>query len=237
MHLVVAHLSARYSGRGQTYLPPHDRVLIVKADGAIAIHSDKGHKPLNYMMATAERTVTEVNGEPVWTFDSRTESLSVYLHKVYDEIDLNFGGPDPGLVRDGTEEKLQGWLAGQLHRFVPELSVTAREYQTGDGPVDLLARKEDGTYVAVEIKRVAPINTVGQVLRYMDGLSHLHPGAPVEGMIAAVEFKQKTLELARKKGIHCLQLPEEWNSTPILSAPEGRVMSAAGTLFSLVEGK
>lgn len=236
MHLVIANMSARYSGRGETYLAPYDRILLIKADGAVAIHGDKGHKPLNYMMSTAEKIETVKDGERVWTFDSRTESLSIYFHEVYSEFNLDFGSDEPGLTRDGTEAMLQEWLSGHLHKIAPDLRFVDREYQTGDGPVDILARSKKNDLVAIEVKRVAPMNTVGQVLRYMDALREKHPGELVEGVIAAVELKAKTIELAKKRGVRCIEIPEDWNTTPILAPPEPRDLTA-GTLFALLDSE
>lgn len=50
MRLIVARRSATYSGRGSTHLPEAMRLIMVRADGTVAIHSDYGGakvKPLN----------------------------------------------------------------------------------------------------------------------------------------------------------------------------------------------
>ena len=59
MRLVIATCSVNYDGRLTAHLPLARRLLVVKADGSVLIHSDGGsYKPLNWMSppcALAER--------------------------------------------------------------------------------------------------------------------------------------------------------------------------------------
>lgn len=211
MRIVVANLSAHYSGRGDTTLDPYDRIVIYKEDGSVSIHSEKGFKPLNYMTQTSSLHEEEIEGELVWTFHSKIEKLEIVFHEIYDEIDLSLGQNDPGhSTRNGTEAQLQDWLSQHLSELDSTLSFVAKEYQTGDGPVDLLAEGSNGALVAVEVKRVAPINAIGQILRYRDALEEKHPGATIEYCIAAVEFKDKTRVLAAKRGVRIIEIPSNW---------------------------
>ena len=50
MRLVVAECAARYTGRLSAHLPKARRLVVVKADGSVLLHSDGGsYKPLNWM--------------------------------------------------------------------------------------------------------------------------------------------------------------------------------------------
>ena len=50
MRLVIARCSVDYVGRLTAHLPSALRLLIVKADGSVLVHSDGGsYKPLNWM--------------------------------------------------------------------------------------------------------------------------------------------------------------------------------------------
>lgn len=195
-------------------------MVIVKEDGSVSIHGESGYKPMNYMMAPTELTETVEDGERVWTVEGKKESLTIYLHEVHDEIDLALGSEDPGLKKESTEQHLQEWLSNNILALGDDYSFVAREFQTGSGPVDILAR-HSGALVAVEIKRVAPMNTVGQVLRYMDALEEQFPHERVEGLIAAVEVKDSTRKLAEKKNIRCVELPENWKVEGV--QPEDRL--------------
>lgn len=51
VRLVVARCSVDYSGRLDVHLDSAIRLLIVKADGSLSIHSEFGVKSLNWMSA------------------------------------------------------------------------------------------------------------------------------------------------------------------------------------------
>lgn len=235
MHIVVGRLSARYSGRGNSYLPPHDRIVLLKQDSSVSIHNEKGFKPLNYMMAPTVRTQEEdTEGNLLWRFQGKGEMLEIIFYKIYDEINLDLLGEDPGIQRESTETHLQKWLTEHIHLLDPHLKDVWREAQTGDGPVDLLAAYDQHNYLAIEVKRVAPMNAVGQLLRYLDALGEHNPGNHYEGVLAAVEFKEKTLELAAKKGIRCFHIPPEWKEegTPEVSLAQPLTEGLLEGLFS-----
>src|SRR5437763_14040665 len=50
MRLLVARCEVRYSGRLQALLPEALRLVVIKADGSVMVHSDAGgYKPENWM--------------------------------------------------------------------------------------------------------------------------------------------------------------------------------------------
>lgn len=200
MFITIAECSVVYTGRGDTTLGPARRAVIVKDDGAVSIHSDKGNKPLNYMGAPNVLTKTvNSDGNPVWSFDTRKESLQVTFLEVFETVDFPLGDKEPGLVRDGTEDQLQAWLAERPEQFGEGYSLVQREYQTGAGPVDLLFRHEDGHMLAVEVKRVAMLGAVDQILRYLAELQEEY--SVVRGAIAALDIRPKTMTQAVKKNV------------------------------------
>ena len=66
MRLVIATCSVDYDGRLTAHLPLATRLLLVKADGSVLVHSDGGsYKPLNWMSppcAMAEVEPDEAEG-------------------------------------------------------------------------------------------------------------------------------------------------------------------------------
>ena len=49
---MIARCTVDYDGRLQAHLPSAVRLIMVKADGCVAIHADGGaYKPLNWMNA------------------------------------------------------------------------------------------------------------------------------------------------------------------------------------------
>ena len=127
MRLVVARCSVQYSGRLDATLPEAVRLIMVKADGCVAIHSDGGaYKPLNWM--TAPNTVVELEGQWVVT-NPKGETLTIHLHEVFTDNAHEFG-EDPGLQKDGVEAHLQELLAALPDTIESGLTLIRREWPT-----------------------------------------------------------------------------------------------------------
>ena len=203
MRLVIARCSVDYAGRLTAHLPSALRLLIVKADGSVLVHSDGGsYKPLNWMSPPCR--LTEEPGK--WTVTGKTgETLTITITEKLsdDSVDL---GIDPGLVKDGVEAHLQELLAVQLHLLGDGWRLVRREYPTPIGPVDIMCRDADGAHVAVEIKRRGEIDGVEQLTRYLDLLNRDPLLAPVQGIFAAQEIKPQARVLAADRGIRCVTL-------------------------------
>ena len=167
MRLVVARCSVNYQGRLEAHLPEAVRLVMVKSDGCVAIHSDGGaYKPLNWM--NAPNTLTESDGQWV-VANPKGEVLTITFHEVLVETNHEFG-EDPGLQKDGVEAHLQELLAAVPDAVEPGLTLVRREWPTSIGPVDLMCIDASGAYVAVEIKRRGEIDGVEQLARYLEVL-------------------------------------------------------------------
>lgn len=214
MRLIVASCSATYSGRGDTQLRQRTRAIIIKNDGSIAIHNDASNKPLNYMGKGSVYTdSTDDKGNRTIVIESRKENLTITLHEVITDTGFELDLEDEGLIRDGAEEHLQAWIAEHPECLGEGYALIQREYPTGSGPVDLMMTDGEGKPVAVEVKRVAMLGTVYQVLRYVDALNQESEHEDVRGVIAALDIRPKTAELAAKRGIECITLPVDWNNS------------------------
>ena len=148
MRLVIARCTVDYEGRLSAHLPEAVRLIMVKADGCVAIHADGGaYKPLNWM--NSPNTLVEGDGE--WTVrNSRGEQLTITLHDVLSDSNHPMG-VDPGLVKDGVEAHLQELLAADPSQVASGLELIRREHPTDIGPVDLLCRDPDGRTVALSL--------------------------------------------------------------------------------------
>ncbi|MFO8075662.1 MAG: endonuclease NucS [Actinomycetota bacterium] len=205
MRLVVAHCAVTYEGRLSAHLPPARRLLMVKADGCVAVHADGGaYKPLNWM--NAPNTLEEHDGG--WTVrNAKGEVLDIAIDEVLVDVSEDLG-EDPGLSKDGVEAHLQELLAAHPDALAPAegLTLVRREYPTDIGPVDLLCRDGDGATVAVEIKRRGEIDGVEQLSRYLDRLGRDPLLAPVRGILAAQRIKPQAKVLAGERGIACVEV-------------------------------
>lgn len=214
MRLVIATCSVTYSGRLNAHLALADRLLMVKSDGAVLIHSDGGsYKPLNWMSPPATLRILEPDDnqaeagiQQVWTVtaEKTDDTLKILISEIHHDSSHELGA-DPGLVKDGVESDLQRLLAEQIQRLGDGHMLIRREHPTPIGPVDILAKGPAGT-VAVELKRRGDIDGVEQLSRYLDLLNRDPLLAPVQGVFAAQQIKPQARTLAEDRGIRCVVL-------------------------------
>jgi endonuclease len=185
VRLVIARCSVDYDGRLTAHLPSALRLLIVKADGSVLVHSDGGsYKPLNWMSSPCRLT----EQPDKWTVANKAgETLTITIEETLSDTSVDLG-VDPGLVKDGVEAHLQELLAEQLHILGDGWRLIRREYPTPIGPVDIMCRDADSTHVAVEIKRRGEIDRS----EFSEGTaSRGSEGAPSRGGAhVAVEVKR-----------------------------------------------
>jgi len=208
MRVVIARCTVDYDGRLTAHLPEAVRLLMVKADGCVAVHADGGaYKPLNWMNAPNTLSLDEpTDGDvaEIWHVRSpKGEQLTITIHEVIDELDHEMG-VDPGLVKDGVEAHLQELLAANPTTIDGGLRLVRREFPTDIGPVDLLCRDADGKAVAIEVKRRGEIDGVEQLTRYLDFLNRDPMLRPVRGIFVAQEIKPQARVLATDRGIGCV---------------------------------
>ncbi|WIB67503.1 endonuclease NucS [Curtobacterium sp. MCBD17_035] len=215
MRLVIARCSVDYAGRLSAHLPLATRLLMLKSDGSLLVHSDGGsYKPLNWMSPPCTISTAEPDEDQaaagiteVWTVTQKKtqDRLIVSIHEVVSDESHDMG-VDPGLVKDGVEAHLQQLLAEQIELLGDGHTLVRREYMTAIGPVDILARDAAGAAVAVEMKRNATIDAVEQLTRYLELMNRDPHLRPVQGVLAAQTFAPQARTLAEDRGIRCLVL-------------------------------
>ena len=215
MRLVIARCSVDYAGRLSAHLPLATRLLLVKADGSVLVHSDSlSYKPLNWMSPPCSLSTIEPEQEQidagvteVWKVSAAktADLLVVSIHEILHDSSHELG-IDPGLQKDGVEAHLQKLLADHIDLLGDGYRLVRREYMTAIGPVDILATDAAGKSVAVEIKRRGDIDGVEQLTRYLELMNRDPLLAPVAGVFAAQEIKPQARTLAQDRGIRCVIL-------------------------------
>jgi RecB family endonuclease NucS len=221
MRLVIADCQVDYAGRLTAHLPLATRLILVKADGSVSVHADdRAYKPLNWMSPPCTLRIEVADGASegeagdglpaatveVWSVTNKNgEQLRIAITAVHADVAHDLG-TDPGLIKDGVEAHLQELLALHVATLGEGWQLVRREYPTAIGPVDLLCRDDQGTAVAVEIKRRGEIDGVEQLTRYLDLLNRDPLLAPVSGVFAAQEIKPQARVLAEDRGIRCVVL-------------------------------
>ena len=239
MRLIQADCTVEYEGRGHTTIPRGIRLVIVKSDNSVAIHTDTGFKPINYMAkkTTIDEYIDDSGANHI-RFSSKTESIDVTVFGILFDMELDFP-EDTSLNHKGTEKQLQAWLTMPSHfhdMFGENIDFVTREWQTTKGAVDILGiDRSDGQLVLIEVKRSAKKNDCYQLVRYSTALMELHGMAVEDGedviqttmtksavpvatastasphmVLVAPNFKKGTAEEAERRGIRIVKVPRDW---------------------------
>jgi len=218
VRLVIARCSVDYAGRLSAHLASAIRLLIVKADGSVLVHSDGGsYKPLNWMSPPCR--LAEQDGQWVVTGKSG-ETLTIEIEEILSDSSFDLG-VDPGLVKDGVESHLQELLAAQTHLLGEGWRLVRREYPTAIGPVDLMCRDAAGVSVAIEIRQGGETGAFGSP----EGAALSGPGE------SAVQRRPRhwAVEVKRRASIDAVEQLTRYlellNRDPLL-APVGGVLAA-----------
>ncbi len=209
MRLIVARCEVRYCGRLNALLPEALRLIIVKADGSVLVHADAGgYKPLNWM--TPPTVIEESPGQIVVRKRAKSDGdrLEIDIAEVLSDVTHDMGTPDgdTALTKDGVEAHLQELLADRPAWCGDGLRLVRREWPTDIGPVDLMCRDPADEWVAVEVKRIAGIEAVEQLTRYLERI-RLDPAfASCKGILAAQTIKPQASVLATARGIDCVEV-------------------------------
>jgi RecB family endonuclease NucS len=203
VRLVIARCQVDYAGRLTAHLPMATRLLLVKSDGSVSVHSDdRAYKPLNWMSPPCWL----IEDGKIWIVENKQgEKLVISIEEIFHDYSQALGA-EPGLQKDGVEAHLQELLAEHIKTLGDGYTLVRREFPTPIGPVDIMARDADGKSVAVEIKRRGEIDGVEQLTRYLELLNRDPLLAPVQGVFAAQIIKPQARTLAEDRGIRCLTL-------------------------------
>jgi RecB family endonuclease NucS len=212
VRLIVARCEVVYTGRLNAVLPESTRLLMLKSDGSVLVHADAGgYKPLNWMTPP---TAIDEEGEPLERLVVRKRAgrsedrLEIRVQEILSDVSHEMGEA-AALEKDGVERELQEELAAQPNALEPGLRFVRREWATDIGPVDLMCRDEDGGWVAVEVKRVATIEAVEQLGRYLERIQRDSATARCRGLLAAQRFRPQAVTLAEARGIGCVEVDLE----------------------------
>src|SRR4051812_34316633 len=187
MRLIVARCEVLYSGRLTAVLPEALRLLMIKSDGSVLVHSDTGgYKPENWM--TPPTVIEESDDAIVVRKVKGDDRLDIRLAEVVSDVTHDMGEA-AALQKDGVERHLQEALAEFPSWCGEGFRLVRREWPTDIGPVDLMCRDSDEGWVAVEIKRIGTIDAVEQLARYLERVQRDPAMSDCRGVLAAQAIK------------------------------------------------
>ncbi len=215
MRLIVARCEVSYAGRTSTVLGEAVRLLMCKADGAFMVWADGGSpsvKPINWM---APPTVLEEERDGRGSLtriavrrDAGAERMEIAISEVISESEHEI---DTGasLAKEGVEREIQDLLCEAPHFCGEGMRLVRREWPTDIGPVDLMCRDGEERWVAIEVKRVAGIDAVAQLSRYLERIRRDPEMRSCRGILAAKSIKPQARVMAQAEGIDCVELDVE----------------------------
>jgi endonuclease len=212
VRLIVARCEVNYIGRVGTVLPEAVRLLMIKSDGTFMVWADGGGqsvKPLNWM---APPTVIECQQDPSGRLTGllvrkrgQEDRLAIEIAEVVSDSEHELDG-DGALAKEGLERELQELLAAAPSWCGEGFRLVRREWPTDIGPVDLMCRDETDGWVAIEIKRIATIEGVEQLARYLERIRVDPTMHACRGVLVAQQIKPQARVLACARGIDCVEV-------------------------------
>jgi endonuclease len=160
--------------------------------------------------ATAERAgVHDGSLEHLTVRKQRSdERLEIEIVEVIADIDHPVDDV-ASLEKEGLERELQELLAAAPQWCGEGFRLVRREWPTDIGPVDLMCRDREDGWVAVEIKRIATMESVRQLTRYLERI-RLDPAmASCRGVLVAKWIKPQARVLAAAEDIACVEIDVE----------------------------
>lgn len=198
-----------YDGRATSTLALGDRLVMLKPDGTVLVHTDEGQQPVNWQPPGCTHEVSVDDDALVVT--SRRESPEESLEVTFDVVEHVTGydiTDEQDLTLQGTEEDLRDRILDDPSLVEGGFQPRATERDTEAGAVDIYGEDVDGNAVVVELKRrrVGP-DAVSQLNRYVETLERdLHAGTTVRGILVAPSVTDRADELLDRRGLEFVSL-------------------------------
>ena len=179
MRLLVARCSVSYEGRLGARLAPGIRLVLLKADGSIAIHSDaKAYKPLNWMSPPCAIVARRRHDRR-----DQSQGRDARDHAARGAARHRSRARRRSRAREGRRRGRAPAAASRPAS--PRCATTSCSCGASSRPTSArstcLCRDGDGRAVVVEVKRVGEIAGVDQLLRYQERLDRDPQYAPTVG--------------------------------------------------------
>jgi RecB family endonuclease NucS len=198
-----------YEGRASSRLDPGDRLVVLKPDGTVLVHTDEGQQPVNWQPPGCTHEASIEGGEFVVRShrSNPAEELVVRFERLHHATAYEVTDP-ADLALTGTEEDLRQRLLDDPELLEPGFEPRATERETPAGAVDIYGEDADGNVVVVELKRrrVGP-DAVSQLNRYVEALERdLHVGTTVRGVLVAPSVTDTARRLLAERDLEFVSL-------------------------------
>lgn len=211
-HLVqaVGDCQVRYQGRARSMLSRGERLLLLKPDGTLLVHTAAKAKPVNWQPPGATFSAALEDGRVVLSSYrvQPEEIVKVTFHAIALLVSVPLrDGAELALV--GSEDDLQRLLFDHPHLVEEGFVPRRRERDSSRGFYDLDGDDARGRRLIVEVKRTtAGVSEAQQLWRYVEDLRRAAPG--LRGMLVAPSVAPKARALLRDHGLEWKEL--DWDT-------------------------
>lgn len=191
-----------YDGAAKSFLPLGDRIIMMKPDGTLMVHTDEKRKPVNWQTPGATRDIGIEDGDlHIESRQSGTtvEELNIWFTEVYQISTMKVvDGQEKDLT--GTEEDLRQRLVDNPDLIDDGFRVQDTEWPTAAGPVDIHGFDSDGVLTLVELKRrqIDP-DAVEQLERYVEAVQQ-DADNEIRGILIGPSISDRGENFAEEKG-------------------------------------
>ena len=184
--IVAGNCRVRYTGRASSRLEPGERMLVVKADGALLVHRPVGYAPVNWQptgsvfhVETKNNTL-EIHG----IRQKPRESVTITFDSVFMVSSLHLA--DAGeFVLYASEEDMHRAVLLKPSLLEEGFKPISYEKHIEPGFVDIYGEDKNGKLVVVEVKRkTAGKEAALQLARYIDAIK-VKANRELRGILAA----------------------------------------------------
>jgi RecB family endonuclease NucS len=169
---VFGRCEVEYEGRASSYLGPGDRLVVLKPDGTLLVHTGEQRTPVNWQPPGCEHAASLRGGRLALgsTRETPAETIDVTFDAVHSVSRYRLDDPEE-LELSGTEADLRERVLAEPSLVEDGFEPAATERATTAGAADVVGTDADGRTTVVELKRrrVGP-DAVGQLRRYVDAL-------------------------------------------------------------------
>lgn len=204
---VYGRCEVEYDGRASSYLGPGDRIVVLKPDGTLLVHTDEQRTPVNWQPPGCAHSAEVRDGGLLLASDRSNpdERVEIGFERVdavvcYDTEDLR------ELELSGTEADLRARILADPALVEPGFEPVAEEYATGVGAADVVGRDAEDRRVVIELKprRVGP-TAAGQLQRYVEAVAR-ESEEPVRGILVAPSVTEGARNLLEEAGLEFVSL-------------------------------
>ena len=201
--LLVCSCSIEYRGRSRSTIGLGHRIILIKPDSTLLIHTPTGFKPVNWMPCPNDITA-EIEDGRIILYSQRTkkpfEEMRILVGEVVDYNSYPDLSDREKIEVTQTERDMQDYLKENPGFIHPDFRLKTTEYRSPMGYFDVYGKIGD-RYAVVELKSDrAGLPAALQIVRYRNWLSENLNQESI-GILIAPSITPNAMVLLRKEGI------------------------------------